>query len=316
MTDTKLLSGFMEFRQVLYFIAIAEDEHFGRASKRLRIAQPALSRQVKLLEAEIGTQLFVRTPRGVQLTEAGRVFLVNARRIRADMQQAIEAPRAAAAGNSGGLRLGFIEVTGWHGVVPDGIRRFRSRFPGVKLTLTALPTSEQLTLLRQDQIDAALAYNPPPDVDLIVTPLVRHSVMLAVPYDSPLAAREKVRLGELAEQHFIGFQRRVSPRYHDDLTAAFHSADFAPHYVAELNNETDMLAFVSAGAGVALINSCQRWRQPRSVRFLPVEDLKVQLQLSFIYRRRNCTPPVAHFLNALTEAGFSQSDVAIDEPST
>ena len=124
----------MEFRQILYFIAIAEAEHFGRASKRLRIAQPALSRQVKLMEAEIGTALFERLPRGVRLTEAGRVFLTHARQLRADMQNSIDAARAAAAGNAGHLRLGFIEVAGWHGLVPTGIRRFRDQFPGVRLS--------------------------------------------------------------------------------------------------------------------------------------------------------------------------------------
>ncbi len=289
----------MEFRQVIYFIAIAEAEHFGKASKRLRIAQPALSRQVKLLEAEIGTPLFERLPRGVRLNDAGRVFLTHARRLRAEMQQSLEAARAAATGTSGHLRLGFIEVAGWHGPVPNGIRRFRDQFPGVRLSLSAMPTGAQLNALRQGEIDAALVYNPPEDEDLVSTELESHSVMLAVPHDSPLAGRDSVRLADLSRLNFVGFQRRVSPTYHDDLTAAFHGAHFAPNFVAEMTNETDMLALVSTGAGVALVNSCQRWRQPPSVRFLDVTDLPVRLRLSFVHLRTNAPPTVAHLASAL-----------------
>lgn len=291
----------MEFRQILYFIAIAEAEHFGRASKRLRIAQPALSRQVKLLEAEIGTDLFERLPRGVRLTEAGRVFLRHAWQLRSAMQQAQEAARAAALGNSGRLNLGFIEVAGWHGLVPNAIRRFRERFPGVRLGLSAMPTGAQLAALRQGQIDAALVYNPPQDDDLVATELESHPVMLAVPVESPLAECGTVRIGDLGRELFVGFQRHVSPTYHDDLTAAFHAAKVTPTYVAEMTNETDMLALVAAGAGIALINSCQRWRQPASVRFLEVTDLAVRLRLSFVRLRSDPPPQVRNFLEALRE---------------
>lgn len=291
----------MELRQIQYFIAIAEAEHFGRASKRVRIAQPALSRQVKLLETEIGAALFERHARGVTLTEAGRIFLAHARTIRSQMQRSIEEARAAAAGNSGTLRLGFIEVAGWQGMVPEGIRRFQAQFPRVKLSLSAMPTADQLAQLRQGLIDAALVYNPQPDDDLDITPLIRHSVVLAVPFDSAFASRRSVRLGELASCNFVGFQRRASPRYYDDLTAAFHRAGVSPHLVAEMTNETDMLALVSAGAGVALINSCQSWRPPRLVRFLPIEDLDVQLQLAMVTLQNARSAILHQFLASLRE---------------
>lgn len=291
----------MELRQISYFIAIAEVEHFGRASKRLRVAQPALSRQMKLLEKEIGAELFERLPRGVRLTDAGRVFLTSARDLRARLQRSLDEVRATDSGKSGSLRLGFIEVVGWEGLVPEGIRRFRSRFPSVKLILSAMSTAEQLAQLRQGLIDVALVYNPSPDDDIEIAPLAQHAVMLAVPFDSPFYERETATLSDLTGVDIIGFQRQASPRYHDELATAFYGAGITPHYIAEMKNETDMLALVSAGAGVALINAGQQWRRPHLVRFIPVTDLRVKLQLAFVHLRVNKSPVLQHFHSALTD---------------
>lgn len=290
----------MELRQIHYFIAIAEVEHFGRAAQRLRIAQPALSRQVKLLEAELGLELFERLPRGVRLTAAGRVLLTELQGVQAQLARAVAAARAAAAGQHGTLRLGFIEAVAWHGLVPDAIRAFRAAYPGVELNLAAMPTAEQLAALRQGALDAALVYNPLPVDDLTVVPLVRHPAVLAVPAESPLAARSEVTLADLAGQPLIGFQRRGSPRFFDDLHSRFRAAGFTPRYVAELMAETEILALVSAGAGLAVSNSSQIWRPPHGVRFIPVRDLNVSLQLGLVHRKGDAAPVLERFKAILT----------------
>lgn len=296
-----MLSILMELRQIQYFIAIAEVEHFGRAALRLRIAQPALSRQMKLLEAELGIELFERLPRGVRLTAAGRVFLDEARHMLVQLTRAVAAAQGAAAGKAGSLRLGFIEAVAWQGLVPDAIRRFRNEFPGVALTLAAMPTGEQLASLRQGRLDAALIYNPLPADDLTVLALVRHPVVLAVPVESPLAERTALMLRDLEDQPLIGFQRRASPRFFDDLQARFRAVGLTPRFVAELATETEILAMVSAGAGLALANSRQIWRPPHGVRFIPVNDLAVSLTLSLVHASENRNPTVNHFI-AILEA--------------
>jgi len=285
----------MELRQIHYFVAIAEAEHFGRAALRLHIAQPALSRQMKLLEAEMGIELFERLPRGVRLTPAGRVFLNETRGLHSQIARAIEAAKAAAAGQHGALRLGFIEAAAWHGLVPDALRHFRARFPGVELSLAAMPTAEQLAALRQGQLDAALIYNPLPADDLIAIPLVRHRVVLAVPVESPLARCETVSLTDLAGHPLIGFQRRASPRFFDDVHSRFRAVGFTPRYITELMAETDILALVSAGAGIALANSAQMWRPPHGVRFIEVQDLAVSLELSLVHASDNTAPTLQQF---------------------
>ncbi|MCC5970284.1 MAG: LysR family transcriptional regulator [Pararhodobacter sp.] len=291
----------MELRQIHYFVAIAEAEHFGRAALRLRIAQPALSRQMKLLEAEMGIDLFERLPRGVRLTEAGRTFLNETRGLQAQIARAVDAARAAAAGQHGALRLGFIEAAAWQGLVPDALRLFRARFPGVELTLASMPTADQLGALRQGTLDGALVYNPLPAEDLSATPLVRHPVVLAVPVESPLAARAQVSLRDLVDYPLIGFQRRASPRFFDDVHTRFRALGITPRYIAELMVETDILALVSAGAGIALANSCQKWRQPHGVRFVEVHDLGVSLELSLVHAIDNRTPTLHQFAAILSD---------------
>jgi DNA-binding transcriptional LysR family regulator len=287
----------MDLRQIQYFIAIAEAEHFGRAAQRLRIAQPALSRQVKLLEGELGVDLFERLPRGVRLTAAGRVFLAESKGLQAQLARAVAAARAAAAGQQGALRLGFIEAVAWHGLVPDAIRAFRAAFPGVDLTLAAMPTAEQLAALRQGQLDAALIYNPLPAEDLTALPLVRHAALLAVPAEWPM---DRVALADLAGMPLVGFQRRGSPRFFDDLHARYRAAGFTPRYVAELMAETEILALVSAGVGAAIANASQMWRPPHGVRFLPVEGLNVTLQLALVHRAGDPAPVLDRFKGILS----------------
>src|SRR5439155_20514497 len=119
----------MELRHLRYFVAIGEEQHYGRAAHRLRVAQPALSRQIQDLEEEIGFKLFDRLARGVAISAAGKLFLEDARRILQQVDDATKRARRVASGQSGTLRVGFVESISWHGVVPDSFRRFRERQP-------------------------------------------------------------------------------------------------------------------------------------------------------------------------------------------
>lgn len=297
----------MELRQIRYFIAIAEAEHFGRAAQRLRIAQPALSRQMKLLEAELGIALFERLPRGVRLTAAGRTLLTEMRDLQGHISRAVGLARAAAAGQHGALRLSLIEVVAWKGLVPDAIRRYRADFPDVDLSLIAQSTEGQLASLRARDTDAALIYNPQPAGDLTAIALVDHPVVLAMPSESPLAGRESVMLADLADQPMMGFQRRASPVFFDDIHARFRAAGIVPRFAVELLSEAEILALVSAGAGVALANACQIWRPPHGVRFVPVCDLDISLTLALVHRRGDQTPTLLRFVAILSELAAAET---------
>lgn len=292
----------MEPRQIHYFQEIAEEEHFGRASERLRIAQPALSRQMKLLETELGVDLFERLPRGVRLTVAGRVFLERCREISALMAQAVSDARAAASGSMGTLKIGFIEVAAWQGVIPDTLRRFRAAYPSLELKLAAMASTEQIEAVKDGRIDAGFAYNATSGADLDIVALDRHPVLLAIPDDHPLAAAAEIRLADLVGQPFIGFRRQASERYHDDLARAFAEAGVELDIIQEMESEPDMLALVNAGVGLAFANACQRWRMPPGLRFVPVSDVRVELELSLVHRRDNTAPALRHLVSLLQTA--------------
>src|SRR6478609_6662295 len=134
----------MELRHLRYFVAVGEEQHYGRAARRLRVAQPALSRQIQDLEQEIGFRLFDRLPRGVKISEAGKLFLNDARRILQEVNDATARAKRSASGQSGTLRIGFVQSMSWQGIVPDSFRRFREHQPDAELQLRPASSSEQL----------------------------------------------------------------------------------------------------------------------------------------------------------------------------
>ncbi|MFV0491522.1 MAG: LysR family transcriptional regulator [Pseudorhodobacter sp.] len=280
----------MEPRQLRYFIAIAEAEHFGRASQSLRIAQPALSRQMQLLEADLGVVLFERLPRGVRLTPTGRVFLDHARELTARFARAVAATRAAEAGMGGQLRVGLIEVAAWQGLLPETLRQFRRDYPQVELALSALSSLAQIEAIRAGALDAGFLYNPPDDPALQVLRLGHHQMILALPatYD-PDQIRIR-RLSDLDGHDMIGFRREASPRLADDLSTALHHAGITPRRVVEAESEADILALVNAGIGMAFVNENQRHRPPPRVRFIALPDLDVRLNLALIWHRELSSP--------------------------
>src|SRR6185436_16193595 len=143
LSDQSRLGIRMELRHLRYFVAVGEEQHYGRAARRLRVAQPALSRQIQDLEQEIGFELFDRLPRGVKISEAGKLFLEDAWRILQQVNDATARAHRVARGQSGTLRVGFTENAAWHGIVPDSFQRFRERQPDAELQLNPLMSLEQ-----------------------------------------------------------------------------------------------------------------------------------------------------------------------------
>jgi DNA-binding transcriptional LysR family regulator len=286
----------MDLRQLRYFIAIAEEEHFGRAAQHLRIAQPALTRQIQKLETELGTEVFERLSRGIRLSPAGRALKGDAQRILADLDQTIRHVQLIGRGKIGLLRLGFIEVAGWNGIVPQSIRQFRQAAPQVTVELVSMASLEQLSAVRESKLDAGFIYNAPrTDDDFTVQPVANHGVLLAAPDGSRLAAKKRVKLADLAEEPFVMFQRSGSPAFHDALFSAFRAGGIEPHVAHEATNEITMLTLVTSGAGIAVVNACNRWRQPHGVKLIPIEDLPVTLELCFVCLKENRSPPLMRF---------------------
>jgi DNA-binding transcriptional LysR family regulator len=288
----------MELRHLRYFLAIGEEQHYGRAARRLRVAQPALSRQIQDLEEEIGFKLFERLPRGVKLSAAGKLFLEDVRRILQDVNEAAARAGRVALGRSGTLRVGFTENASWQGVVPESFRRFRELRPDAELQLRPSGSLEQLKGIRSGRLDAGFVFNVPnTDPELELLPVAVQHIELASPKRDPLTKLKNLRLRDLTEATFVWFPRRESPALYDRLShACFRGGLTSPRIVQEGRDEATILSLVAAGLGVGWVLGTARWRCPRSVVIMPVVDLNVPLPLSLAWRKDNSSPLLASFV--------------------
>jgi DNA-binding transcriptional LysR family regulator len=288
----------MELRHLRYFMVVGEEQHYGRASRRLRVAQPALSRQIQDLEDELGFKLFDRLPRGVKLSAAGRLFLEDTRRILQDVSEATARAARVARGQSGTLRVGFAENASWHGVVPDSFRRFRERQLEAELQLQPVASLEQLDAIRSGRLDAGfLNFMPKADPDLDQLLVAIQHVELAVPKRHRLTKLKKLRLRDLADVPIVWFPRKAGPALYDAIMEECYRGGLkAPRIVQEGFNEATILSLVSTGLGVGWVLGSARWRCPKIVAILPVLDLNMPLTMSLVWRRDNTSPLLARFI--------------------
>jgi DNA-binding transcriptional LysR family regulator len=288
----------MELRHLRYFVAVGEEQHYGRASRRLRVAQPALSRQIQDLEEEIGFKLFERLPRGVKLNPAGKLFLEDARRILQEISDAAARAARVARGRSGTLRVGFTENASWRGVVPDSFRRFREQQPDAELQLHPAASLDQIEAIRVGRLDAGFVnFMPDADPELDQLAVGNPHVELAVPKRHPLAKLKKARLRDLVDAAFVWFPRWAGPAFYDQMMEACYRGGLkSPRIVQEGNNEATILSLVSTGLGVGWVLGTARWRSPATVAILPVVDLNVTLRLALAWRRDNNSPLLASFI--------------------
>jgi DNA-binding transcriptional LysR family regulator len=288
----------MELRHLRYFVAVGEEQHYGRAAKSLRVAQPALSRQIQDLEREIGFPLFDRLPRGVRISDAGKLFLDDARRILQEINDATARAKRIASGLAGTLRIGFVESISWHGIIPDSITEFRKRHPDVELQLKTLSSLEQIAAIQSGSLDTGYAIplaNPDHGLAHFQVGVIR--AVLAVPKGHALTKQKKIRLRDLVDLPFIWYPRWAIPNVYERLMAACARGGLtAPRIVQETAVETMVLGLVQCHVGVAFVNSAARWRCPPGVVLLPVTDLNVAFPFSLMWRKDNRSPLLAKFV--------------------
>jgi DNA-binding transcriptional LysR family regulator len=288
----------MELRHLRYFVAVGEEQHYGRAAQRLRVAQPALSRQIQDLEDEVGFKLFERLPRGVKLSAAGKLFLEDARRILQQVSEAAARAARVARGQSGTLRIGFTENASWHGVVPDSLRKFRQRQPDAELQLHPAGSVDQVDDIRSGRVDAGFVFNlPANDEELDRLPVALQHVELAVPKGHPFSKIKRLRLRDLVDAPFVWFPRREAPAFYDRLMHECYRGGLkSPRIVQEAANEATILSLVSHGMGVGWVNGTARWRCPRQVVILSITDLNMPLPMALAWRKDNTSPLLASFI--------------------
>ncbi|MFO1314901.1 MAG: LysR substrate-binding domain-containing protein [Burkholderiales bacterium] len=240
-----------ELSQLRCFVTVGEELHFGRAALRLNMTQPPLSRQIRLLEHQVGTPLLERTSRVVRFTAAGRAFFPHAARILRLADEAATAARRAATGERGSIAIGFTATFGY-GLLPAMVRTFHERAPDVSLTLKEMVTSAQLEALESRQLDVGLMRPFPPVANLESSLLGREALMLAIPEREAAAWPARPTLRCLEQKPLIHYAPYEARYFHQLVNAGLERERVTPRIVDYVPQIHTMLALVGSGVGVAL----------------------------------------------------------------
>ena len=292
----------MELRHLRYFVAVAEELHFGRAAARVRIAQPPLSQQIKQLEQELAVTLFTRTKRRVELTAAGRAFLAEVRRVLAQTEHAVETAQRADRGEIGPLAIGFVPSADLD-VLPRALRTWTARFPDVELALHPLSPGGPMDAVRDGRVHVNFVRLPVEGEDgLVVESIQREPLVAALPRAHRLAGLARVKLADLADDTMILFPRDVAPRYYDVYVGACRRAGFTPRVLHPGSMQTN-LGLVSAGLGVALMPASIRNLRRRGVVYRPLAPPVPWVEMAVAYRSDERSSVVRAFLDVVRGLG-------------
>ena len=275
----------VELRHLRYFLAVAEELHFGRAAQRLRMAQPPLSRQIRALESELAVRLLLRTARGVELTDAGRLFRDEARAALERVEGAVESVRGAERHQNGGLAVAFapeIELA----LLPRLVPPFVEHYADARLDIESLETDEQVAALQARRIQLGIVPLPvATSRDVVVDPLVSEELCVVLPQKHPLVGRPRLSVPALAAEPLVCLPRRVSRRLHDLVFGLFREAGVTPRIVCHVSRVPACLALVAAQVGVAVLPAGTRGVCSAGVVYRPLGLPAARLEIGMIHRR-------------------------------
>jgi DNA-binding transcriptional LysR family regulator len=297
----------MELRHLRYFVAVADTENVSRAALKLHVSQPGLSRQVHDLEAEIGFQLFERSAKSLRLTEAGKVFLVEARAVLARAEEAVNKARLVAGSVSGELHVGYAPSLTVQ-ILPPTLRKFQETFPKVRVLLHDLSTEEMLTQLGSGDLQVALMVRPPKkkSTGLGIEDLARYPMCVAVSPKHPFAKKKKITLREVVGEPLIGYTRKDYPDYHDAIAKIFAPTGRQPHIAEEHDGVNSIIAAVESGRGFALVPTSIACMVGPRLKLIPIEAGPAPIPVVAVWRTKDVSDLVGKFVAAAKT--FDQQD--------
>jgi DNA-binding transcriptional LysR family regulator len=243
----------MELRHLRYFVAVAEDLSFTKAAGRLHLAQPSLTRQIHNLEEELGVRLLNRSKSKVTLTEEGRSFLTDARRILALATESIVAVQRLSRGEAGQLNISYLSNFDFE-LLPETLKDFRLSFPHIALNLFDMNPAEQLRALEARRIDLGFVGLPPSSSSAAIQweSIAQHRTVVVLPARHPLAHKRQLKLRELESLFFVGMSEKTHPGFREWLNRTCQMAGFTPRVLQDAELETALMTFVAEGLGVSL----------------------------------------------------------------
>lgn len=292
----------MELRHLRYFIAVAEELHFGRAAQVLGISQPPLSQQIQALEQEIGARLFERTNRRVELSEAGRLFLQEARLVLAQVDKAADVARRAQLGELGELKIGFTSSAPFNSSIPQAIFAFRQAFPAVHLNLQEMSSTEVAESLVDESIQVGLMRPLPLPDSLSVVELMREPLVAVLNAGHPLVegSERGLHLAQLAEEPFVFFPRTYGSGLYAQLMSLARDAGFSPHFAQEAGEAMTIIGLVAAGLGVSVLPASYQRIRIDGVVYRTLLDQEAVTAVWLVQRKGAQSPRAKAFVELLT----------------
>ncbi|NYT60978.1 LysR family transcriptional regulator [Alcaligenaceae bacterium] len=288
----------MKLSQIRYFVVVAEELHFGRAARRLHRSQPPVSRQIRLLEEELGVELFKRNTQSVTLTHAGKVFLREIQPVLNTIEHATDAAKRAAAGHIGTLSIGMTASI-MFGILPRILTEFRQRYPDVVVNLRLATKAEQLAAVKECRLSVGLVRSLSQDPDLCHEALLDEPLEVAMGPSNPLAAKAQIQLKDLANEGFILYRGHSPTSVADKIISACHTAGFSPRIVQETDDMQSAAALAALGIGVTLIASSLKQLGLPGLVCRPVLQGTVPLtiRLYAVYMRSEISTELTAFLS-------------------
>jgi DNA-binding transcriptional LysR family regulator len=277
----------MELRHLRYFVAVAEELNFTKAAAKLRLAQPSLTRQIHNLEEEIGVRLLNRSKSQVTLTEEGRSFLVDARRILTLSNESVQAVQRLSRGETGQLNIAYLSNFDFE-LLPETLAAFRQTFPHVALNLFDMTPAEQIRALESRKIDLGFVGLRPPSTSgsLQWESIARPRTVVVLPTKHHLAKKRQVTLGDLETKFFVGMSEKTHPGFRDWLNATCRQAGFTPRVLQDAELEPALMTFVAEGLGVTLARDHIKKLPHPGVAFRPLAP-PVQNDYGIAWNRNN-----------------------------
>jgi DNA-binding transcriptional LysR family regulator len=296
----------MELRHLRYFIAVAEELHFGRAAQVLGISQPPLSQQIQALEQEVGARLFERTNRRVELSEAGRLFLHEARLVLAQVDKAADVARRAQLGELGELKIGFTSSAPFNSSIPQAIFAFRQAFPAVHLNLQEMSSTEVAESLVDESIQVGLMRPLPLPDSLSVIELMREPLVAVLNAGHPLVdgSERGLHLAQLAQEPFVFFPRTYGSGLYAQLLNLARDAGFSPHFAQEAGEAMTIIGLVAAGLGVSVLPASYQRIRIDGVVYRTLLDQEAVTAVWLVQRKGAQTPMAKAFVELLVASGL------------
>jgi DNA-binding transcriptional LysR family regulator len=287
------------YARIKYFVAVATERHFGRAADKLHMTQPPLSHQIQLLEKELGVQLFRRTTRRVELTEAGRLLYEGATRALDQLDQAILDAQRVERGEAGSLRVGFVSTAAFQ-LVSDVLRAFRERYPKANLQLFHLTSAQQADAFRAGTIDVGFLRGPVP-VDIEVEVLTKEPLLVALPIGHALARRKVISMRALKNEPFVIWDRQQSASMAQPILDLCARAGYQPNIALEVGNPPALLSLVAGGIGVSIVPASALHLRSDGIAFRRLDDKDAYSSMLLAWRRQNAPALLPRFVDLVRD---------------